>query len=328
MAHMLNSTRDMAFTGQTPWHGLGTKLIPGAGIDEWRVAANLNWTAEKRQAYFSTRDAATGKNVATPINDRFALVRDDTQAPLGIVSTRYKPVQPAEVLEFYRDLTMDQGFTLETAGCLARGQRIWALAKTGQELRIKGQDKVDGYLLLATSYDGSMATTARFTSVRVVCQNTLSLSLGKAGDTISIGHHTTFNSASVKAQLGLGVEAWDEFEAQVNKLAEVRVSPEACLEYIKQVLGEDKAIKVNAKGEAALNTTGKKFLHLFGHGKGQELRGADHTYWGLVNAVTEYYDHHAKARGADTRLNSAWFGSAAGTKKKAFEVALEMADAA
>lgn len=327
MAHLLDSSRDMAYVGAKPWHGLGTLLQPGADLDQWRVAANLDWTAEKRQAYYSTVDAA-GKRIPTPVKDHFALVRDDTQACLGTVSDRYKIVQPAEVLEFYRDLTADAGFTMETAGCLAGGQRIWALAKTGAATRIKGQDEVQGYLLLATSYDGKMATIAKFTSVRVVCQNTLSMSLADGSDTISIGHHTTFNAASVKQKLGLADDTWHQFERDVNHLAEVRVDESDCVEFLKQVLGPDKALKVNAAGRAAFSNTSKKLISLMAGGKGQEYRSANGTYWGLVNAVTEYYDHHSKSRSAENRLNSAWFGNGAAVKAKAFAVAKEMAAAA
>src|SRR3546814_20756798 len=106
------------------------------------------------------------------------LYRSDTKAPLAVVSKRFQVVQPGEILEFYRDLTEVGGFELETAGVLRGGRKFWALARTGQSVSLKGRDRVDGYLLLATACDGTLATTAQFTSVRVVCNNTLSIALG------------------------------------------------------------------------------------------------------------------------------------------------------
>ncbi|WP_414616819.1 DUF932 domain-containing protein, partial [Stenotrophomonas muris] len=91
------------------------------------------------------------------------------------VSKRFKVVQPGEILEFYRDLTQHSGFELETAGVLKGGKKFWAMARTGQSTSLKGRDRVDGYLLLATACDGTLATTAQFTSVRVVCNNTLQI---------------------------------------------------------------------------------------------------------------------------------------------------------
>jgi len=88
------------------------------------------------------------------------LYRSDTKAPLSVVSNRYQIVQPREVLEFYRDLTEVSGYELETAGVLKGGRKFWALARTGQTTKLKGNDQVNGYLLLATSCDGTLATTA------------------------------------------------------------------------------------------------------------------------------------------------------------------------
>ncbi|MBN0134206.1 DUF932 domain-containing protein, partial [Pseudomonas aeruginosa] len=89
-------------------------------------------------------------------------------------------VQPREVLEFYRDLTQVSGYELETAGVLKGGRKFWALARTGQNTSLKGNDLVNGYLLLATSCDGTLATTATPTTVRVVCNNTLTIAVDGA----------------------------------------------------------------------------------------------------------------------------------------------------
>jgi phage/plasmid-like protein (TIGR03299 family) len=86
-------------------------------------------------------------------------------------------VQPREVLEFYRDLTEVAGYELETAGVLKAGRKFWALARTGKSAALKGNDVVNGYLLLATSCDGTLATVAMPTTVRVVCNNTLTIAL-------------------------------------------------------------------------------------------------------------------------------------------------------
>ena len=87
-------------------------------------------------------------------------------------------VQPREVIDFFKSLVETQDMELETAGALANGKRVWALAKTGRDFTINGvNDTLLAYLLLATSYDKQFSTTGQFTSIRVVCQNTLSFSL-------------------------------------------------------------------------------------------------------------------------------------------------------
>ena len=89
-------------------------------------------------------------------------------SPLSVVSQRYQEARPLEILNFYRDLTEQAGFELETAGVLKGGKKFWALAKTWQISALKGKNVSNGYILLATACDGTLATTVQFTSIRVV----------------------------------------------------------------------------------------------------------------------------------------------------------------
>lgn len=99
--------------------------------------------------------------------DQMVLYCSDTKAPLSVVSDRYQVEQPHEVLELYRDLTEVSSFELETAGVLKAGKKFWALAKKGKESVLKGNDIVNGFLLLATSCDGTLAASCRvMTSAR------------------------------------------------------------------------------------------------------------------------------------------------------------------
>ena len=158
----------MAYAGEKPWHGLGNKLASQAPIEVWRTQAGMDWKIESSEVRYITGNNNVGVINAFP--EQKVLYRSDTKAPLAVVSKRFQVVQPGEILEFYRDLTACNGFELETAGVLRAGKKFWALARTGQSTTLKGRDKVDGYLLLATACDGSLATTAQFTSVRVVCK--------------------------------------------------------------------------------------------------------------------------------------------------------------
>jgi phage/plasmid-like protein (TIGR03299 family) len=95
-----------------------------------------------------------------------------------VVSDGYRVVQPAEVMDFFRELVEIGGFELETAGALSDGRRVWALASVGDAAPVVSNDLVKPYLLLGTSYDGTMATVAKFTAIRVVCNNTITAAVG------------------------------------------------------------------------------------------------------------------------------------------------------
>ncbi len=204
----------MAFTGATPWHGLGNHLSEQQPIHIWLKEAGMDWTIEQSDVLFNADNSALH---IRPYADSKVLFRSDSLTPLSVVSNRYKVVQPHEVLNFYKDLVSAGGFELETAGVLKGGRKLWALAKTGHEARIKGNDRIKAYLLLATSCDGTLCTTAQFTSVRVVCNNTLQMATKQSAGAVKVPHSTKFDPQQVKEALGIGFSSWDAFTVTVQR---------------------------------------------------------------------------------------------------------------
>ena len=198
MAHLVET---MAYAGATPWHGLGNNLPRKQPIEVWQREAGMNWQILESPVHFKS-DAVGHLGAIHSFPEQKVLFRSDTKAPLSVVSKRYHTVQPREVLEFYRDLTEVSGYELETAGVLKRGRKFWALARTGQGIAVKGNDQVNGYLLLATSCDGTLATTATPTTIRVVCNNTLTIAVDGMAQGVKVPHSTEFNPQRVKQQLG------------------------------------------------------------------------------------------------------------------------------
>ncbi len=312
MSHEINS---MAYVAETPWHGLGNKLPAKQSIEAWQTASGMNWSIKETPVMYSV--GAESELHFRSSQDNKVLFRSDTHAPLSVVSNRYRVVQPKEILEFYRSLVSAGGFELETAGVLKGGRKLWALAKTNQQTVLKGGDRVKAYLLLATSCDGTLCTQAFFTSVRVVCNNTLKLALDDSSGVVKVPHSTTFDPALVKESLGLGLSSWDQFSRSIKDLANRPVSEAEAKAYLANVLGDP--VNDEAKPLRPLKTV----LELYsGKGRGADMQSANGTAWGLLNAITQYVDHCRQARNQDNRLNSAWFGAGAALKAKAFQEAM------
>lgn len=320
MAHLIEQ---MAYVGQAPWHGLGSELSPKQPLEVWQREAGMNWQIQESLVHFKA-DAISHLGSIHSFPEQKVLYRSDTKAPLSVVSQRYQVVQPREVLEFYRDLTEVSGYELETAGVLKGGRKFWALARTGQAATLKGNDVVNGYLLLATSCDGTLATTATPTTVRVVCNNTLSISLNGAHHAIKVPHSTRFDSQVVKKQLGIAVSQWDEFMYKMRVLAERKVQWNEAMGFFMDVLCNtriDSPIPDALPNRRAM----EKVQNLYeGKGRGSDLESARGTAWGLLNAVTEYVDHERRARSSEYRMDSAWFGQGAVIKQKALRAALQL----
>lgn len=320
---MAHEVQQMAYAGETPWHGLGYRLSPHQPLEVWQREAGMDWRIDSSPVHFKS----TGAGVLAPIHtfpDQKVLYRSDTQEPLSVVSQRYQVVQPNEVLEFYRDLTEVSGYELETAGVLKGGRKFWALARTGQSVALKGGDEVRGYLLLATSCDGTLATTTTPTTVRVVCNNTLALSLNGATSAIKVPHNTRFNPDLVKKQLGVAVSRWDEFMYEMRTLSERKVSSKEAEHFFNQVLSVTSTSGTEQGKQTNRHAIFKAHSLYDGQGKGAELASAKGTAWGLLNAVTEFVDHEKRARSADYRMDSAWFGQGALLKQRALHTALSL----
>jgi phage/plasmid-like protein (TIGR03299 family) len=310
----------MAYANDTPWHGLGNRLAAKQPIDVWAQQAGMDWEIRESPVRFMTESVGSlGAIMSFP--EHKVLYRSDTKAALSVVSQRYQVVQPREILEFYRDLTEMSGFELETAGVLKEGRKCWALAKANQTAKLKGDDIINGYLLLATACDGTLATTAQFTSVRVVCKNTLAVALANGSGAIKVPHSTSFNPEAVKKQLGITVSSWDAFMYRMKTLLERKVQSHEAMNYFLRVFTDPNMTASGLTNERAM----KRVLALYeGNGKGAELSSSKGTAFGLLNSVTEYVDHERRARSTDHRLDSAWFGAGATLKQKALDVALQM----
>jgi phage/plasmid-like protein (TIGR03299 family) len=301
-------------------------LEQSATIEEWIAAAGMDWKIQRTRVRY-----AIGQDAFRTMDDKHVLVRSDSKDALGVVSDKYQIVQPKAVLEFFRDLTESAGFKLETAGTLFGGRRFWALANTGDAASIVDpSDKMKGYLLLCSSCDGTMATEGRYTTVRVVCNNTLSAAR-YAGAKVRVTHRSTFNANEVKRELGVDVshERFAETMSDMRRLADTRILDTDALLQTAELfspgaskLAKDDLLKVlESKPVARVAALASDGLAM-----GSGMDGVKGTQWGWLNAVTEYVDHEARARSQDNRLNSAWFGRGSDLKDKAYEMALLAAD--
>lgn len=317
MSHLVET---MAYANAVPWHGLGNNVQEDSSIEEWQQQAGLDWSVSKRQVHFAGECVPGANNGIHTFKDKFVLVRDTDSRPFSVVSDRYKPVQPKEILEFFRDLIATHGMTIETAGSLKDGKRIWALAKTGDAHKVLGSDLVNSYLLIATSYDLTFSTLAQFTSVRVVCNNTLQQSLNDYISRVSIPHLKDFNADQVHESLGLGRAQWGAFSQALDAIAKIKLSVGDAGLIIANALKIPQDIEAPSPNRQHV----MPIMRLFnGDAIGSDVVGQ--TGWGLVNAVTEYVDHRKRARNQGNRLGNAWFGEGANLKDTVFKSVLEMA---
>lgn len=327
MAHEIDFTTGkagIAYSGATPWHGHGTRFDELMTSEQALEAAGLNFTVSKMPVGFTHPETGELVNV----EDRYATVRTDTYAGLGTVGRAYEPIQNKDAFNFMDGLVADGGIRYEVAGSLFGGRQVWMLAKLPSQTIVSHDDVTNHYLLLSNGHDGQRGCNVAFTTVRVVCNNTLRMADGNCKHKVKIRHsgsiQTKFDDARII--LGLADEAFAEFGQKARALSFKDVKNQAAVnEFICQVLGV-KSIEDMAPSHKAVR---ERLLNLAETGRGTDLPGVKGTYWGLFNAVTEFVDHDKPAKGRiatrsteDIRLESITTGGGDLMKQRAWQTAL------
>jgi phage/plasmid-like protein (TIGR03299 family) len=325
MAHEIATTNGrhaLAYFGDVPWHGLGTKLDEPATAEQAMESAGLNYTVQLQSLWTSEGDS---------VSSRKAVVRNDTNQVLGVVSNSYQPVQNHQCFSFLDAVVADGRLRYHTAGALGHGERVWMLAKIPGEIRVKDCDDVtDKFLLLSNSHDGSSSLRVYFTPIRVVCANTLGMAERRSrGEGVSIAHRGNLAAKVAEAQeiLGFATRYYDDLAGKIDQLASHYPTRKQLTEYFESLYPD----RDDRKNRRAQNVRAE-LTRLFTEGRGQDIPQTRFTAWSALNAVTEFVDHYRSTRGktgverSGSRLQSAWFGAGARLKSKAWNEAMAMAN--
>lgn len=327
---MTDAVESMSFSGQTPWHGLGNN-VTDLDIDDpiaMAKAASANWTVSKREMAFK---GANGQWI--PIKGDLALVRDTDESHLSTVGTTWKEVQNEQSFEFFTKWCKAGQMKPETCGSLWGGRYVWMLARINKDFSIGKKDEIRPYLLLASPHVHGKALLIQYTTVRVVCWNTLCMAIGSSlkgnGTGFRMPHSMAFNDATkAKAEeaLGLAVKQTTEFKEIVTKLSKKKMTVTDSEEYFCEVLQFDpKKAEKKKGGEVMVPRMLPKFQAALTHAPGQELPSALGTLWGSFNAITAVVDHQTGRNDRSTTLRNIWLGHMAGIKRRALEVAIQRA---
>lgn len=326
MAHELevvDGKARMFYVGAAPWHGLGTTLNEPPTIEEGIIRAGLDWDVRLQPLH--TR--FDGEEMSVP---GYATVRSTDRKVLGVVGPTYRPVQNKDAFKFFQPFIDAKEATLETAGSLRGGTRVWVLARVCQTAtEIAPNDPVERFILLSNGHDGTLAVRAGLTPVRVVCQNTLTMAHGDGGSKLLRIRHT----AKAKEALDLVQQTMRavnaEFEAtfeQFKMLAKKGVRKEDLEKYVRRVFAPKLVEKPSdAEGEKdSCERLLPPIIRLFEEGAGSDLPGSKGTWWGAYNSVTAFLSHE-RGRSTDNRLNSIWFGDSLRLNSVALRTAVLMA---
>lgn len=310
MAHLIET---MAYAGEVPWHGLGKEVPADLSPEQMLKTADLDWSVDKVPAFIDVNGTkrATG---------RYALVRSSDDSILDVVTEDWNPVQNQEAFEFFNDFVHSGDMEMHTAGSIKNGQVVWALAKIKAGFELFNGDEVKGYLLFTNPHKFGQSIDIRFTPIRVVCNNTLTLALDqKVNNSYKMNHRKTFDGDVAKEMLGIAKDKLQTYKEMAAFLGSKRYSEDKVKEYFATIF------PTLSKEEGKVSRNAIQAMDVLVKQPGAKF--AEGSWWQPFNAVT-YMTDHLLGRTNETRIQSAWFGPNKSLKIKALEKAVEFAEAA
>ena len=318
---MAHEVETMAYAGEVPWHGLGVEVSNDLTPRQMMQKAGLDWRVEKVDAYVDIN----GEQVRT---GQQALVRTSDNTILTNVTDAWNPLQNSEAFNFFAEYVAAGDMEMHTAGSLRNGQMVWALAKVKESFDVFGDDRVDAYFLFSNPHQYGKSIDVRFTPIRVVCHNTLTMSLQQSADrSVKVGHRQVFDPDRVKADLGLAHEKFAKYKEMAQFLGSKRFTVESLISFYDEVYPSTSrtAEKVPATSVEELSRSARMCYDALETQPGAQY--GEGTWWQAFNSVT-YVTDHLQGRSAEQRLHNQWFGYNQPRKVQAAEKAVEFALAA
>mgnify|MGYP000896371155 CR=1 FL=1 len=316
---MAHEVETMAYAGELPWHGLGVEVSNDLTPVQMMQKADLDWSVEKQKIMTES---------GVPVGQKQALVRTSDNKVLDVVGTDWNPVQNEAAFEFFAEYVAAGDMEMHTAGSLKGGQMVWSLAKIKESFDIFGEDTVESYLLFSNPHQYGKSIDIRFTPIRVVCNNTLTLSLNQdSSRAVKVGHRTEFDADQVKETLGLAHEKFEKYKEMAQFLGSRKFSVDSLIQYYNDVF-PNTSRKTTERTVETLDDLSRAAKSCYDSLETQP--GAQYgagTWWQAFNSVTFHTDH-IQGRNSENRLHSQWFGGNQLRKIKAAEKAVEYANAA
>ncbi len=320
MAHDLFQD-SMVYVGDKPWHGLGTKIAASSTAKQFLEAANLDWKVSLDPAPGAKQDKK--RRWSRLIISRDAVPPEKDRVALGMVTSRYEPLQNTGAFAFFDPLIASRWASYEAAGALGDGETVWVQVKLRDDMEVQAGDPINRYLLLRNRHNGEGAVSIRFTPIRVVCQNTLTFAEAKTSALANVRHSKAMPDRLLKVQAEVLKSEIEAFSARCSRIfqgmVKAKLTPLETLALLEKLCGAP------PKGAPIDGLPARRTLveeRLAAQAEKDPLAGTG-TAWALYNAITWAEDERARQRGQknpEAGLNAIWFGGAADNKAAAFNV--------
>lgn len=341
--HQITIADRLAMYKEPGWHGLG-EVISASLSGREAIDRYLGWRVVQ-EPVFTEID---GTKRVLPLK---ANIRSDTKDLLGVVSSDYVVVQNNDLGDFADALLAEAkeegvGVRMETCGSLLGGRKVFLTLRPDREIRVgrTGQDVSIPLLTLLNGHDGSLAMSAAWTNVRVVCNNTYTSALGSIESDVSDGRAFRIRHMgkvqdylnTAKACLGLAIKGMERYQAAASKMADKKLNKAEIRAYFEDVyrhtfgpIPEVIENEVHEVQKMKADAVIAEWTQLMGDDTNL-FDGIEGTLWSAFNSITMWQDHKragekSRVKSEDRRNHLKLLGQGAVDKRKAFRAAMAIA---
>jgi len=291
----------MFYAGEAPWHGLGVQVEKEVTSAAAIKLAGLDWRIEKRPLYIAGSAMVDGIPVlGTQAPNHHAVVRADDNAILGVVGGQYEPIGNAQCFDLMDEIVGSGRAVFHTAASIRGGRQVFMTVKLPGNAKV-AKDKIDKFLLLTTSHDGSLMLNIRWTPIRVVCKNTMTAALRDDMATeINVKHTPNYRGRIAEARrvLELTEEYYRVMEEEFGKLVETPMTKDDLKVFVDDLFP---ATKRGEDGKEIVTPAiqDKRDAVFFLAENGTGIKPYVGSKWAAFNAVAEWIDHVGACRSKD-----------------------------
>ena len=318
MAHEVETA---VYANRAAWHGMGIVFdeaeLGTLTAERALELGGLDW--EVKLHPLSARVYAGGKEKKVSIPGHFANIRQSDNKVLGVVGHQYRVVQSKEGLGFISDLVDSDDIRIESAMSLRGGKRVAILAKRPDHITIAGEEHIP-YILFATGHDGKMGVVMMATPVRVVCMNTLSMTLNTNTPHRHHVHHTPGVHGRIQTareSLGVSFKYTETLQRVGEEMAATKLSDRDFEKFLESLVPTTKNGET-LEGRSLTMREDRQWEIRSIYNTEDNLNNIRGTKWGAFNAVAEWVDHRKNFNSPDRKLEAITAG--ADEKQKALAI--------
>lgn len=296
---MPDGTRAIAGTRQVAWASAGVQTDSAMTAEEALKLAQLDFTVKVSK---ENAGAVIDGGKMLTVSDKYITYREHPklgQQALGIVGSRYTPIQNSDAFEFLNHLVDESGAIFETAGSLGHGEKVFMALKFPDTMLAGGIDPINNYIMAVNSHDGSSSFFVAVTPLRLHCTNTIRMTMRTAQNKIAL-RHTAGATAKVqqaRETLKLVFKYQEEFEREVEKLLSIKITDNEYKKFVETLIPEAK----DQESVRQVNAVEKTRSELMGLWKADTQQTVKNTGWSAYNAVAEYVDWYKPVRGGESK---------------------------